>query len=445
MKDLKGGELIRVAKFGGTSLALGESVKRAATIVLSSNKRQYVVVSAPGKRFREDTKITDMLYSAYDEEGIAQEDILGQIKERFEDIVRALHVEVDLEGIFSRIKESFGNHLGRDYAASRGEYVMGIIFSRYIGYEFIDAGEVIFFKEDGSFDEEKTGERLKQRLSGIENAVIPGFYGSMPNDTVKTFTRGGSDITGALVARAVGADIYENFTDVDGFMTADPNIVDSPQVMEQVTYDQLRALSSMGAVVLHEDSIYPVRFSGIPINIRNTFYPEGAGTVIVSRSDKKAPEITGIAGRTGYCHITVCKNMANGAQDIYTDACGVFAEQGVRVEYTPGGIDSVGFVVKKSELKGQRRRVLLGLCRRLCPEYVSIKDDIAAIAIVGEGINKGSVLWRMLTRLAEGGIIPELVIKPRSECCAVIGVDEFDYKRAICLLYEEVKDIQNKR
>lgn len=439
-------DLMRVAKFGGTSLACSENIRLAADIVMSRDKRQYVIVSAPGKRNSNDTKITDMLYNAYDSQGTERQKSLELIKERFCDIVTSLEINLDLEEVFKTISQSFGNNLGRDYAASRGEYIMGMIFSRLLGYEFIDAAEVIHFAADGSFDSEKTNEKLKERLEKTSCAVIPGFYGSMPNNTIKTFSRGGSDITGALVARAVNADVYENFTDVDGFMMTDPKIVKDPAVMELVTYDQLRALSYMGASVLHEDSIYPVMFSGIPINIRNTFNSSGSGTLIVSKGEGKAPMITGIAGKKNFSTVIINKNMSDiSSHDFYKKASEVFYENGISIEHIPGGIDSVGFIINTNNLMPVRRRLLLGLCRKLSPEYALIRDGIALICLVGDGIiEQGGYTMDIIKGLFLQGINAEIILKPPYQKYIIIGVAEQEYERAITTLYSLASTINQK-
>ncbi len=430
-------ELLRVAKFGGTSLADGEMMKKAAMIVKGEDKRRFVVVSAPGKRHGDDVKITDMLYLAYESTGEKRKELLKAVEKRFRDISDTLSADIDIEGIFKKIKLTFGESSGRDHAASRGEYITALIFSKYLGYEFVDAEEVICFNENGNLDSEKTNDKLKSRLENCECAVIPGFYGSMPNDTVKTFSRGGSDITGALVARAVGADVYENFTDVDGFMMADPRIVPSPAIIEQVTYSELRELSYMGATVLHEDSVYPVRFCGIPINIRNTFDEGVHGTVIVSRGDDKIHEITGIAGRRNYSAVIIEKDPSDtSAADFYKKAVETFFEYGISPENIPGGIDSVGFVVDSEKLKPVKKALLLSLCRKLRPECVHIKDGIALIAVVGNGILEGSALgFKMIAALPEGGIKPELIIKPPGQSNIIIGIEEYYFEKAIKILY----------
>ena len=280
--------MVKVVKFGGSSLASAEQFKKVAAIIKAEPCRRYVVPSAPGKRTKNDTKVTDMLYSCYDAASKG-EDItnhFGEIEARYNGIISELGLDFSLADEFEAIKNAFIHKAGRDFAASRGEYLNGLILAEYLGFDFIDAAEVIFFNDNGLFDSERTNAVLASELKKHEYAVIPGFYGSMPNDTIKTFSRCGSDITGSIVARAAECDLYENWTDVDGFLMADPRIVDNPRVIGEITYRELRELSYMGATVLHEDAIFPVRFAGIPINIRNTNNPEAHGTLIKSSSDK---------------------------------------------------------------------------------------------------------------------------------------------------------------
>ena len=278
----------KVVKFGGSSLASAEQFKKVGRIIRQDASRRYVVPSAPGKRYAGDIKVTDMLYSCYlmaireEDEEESFDGLLAEIKARYDEIIQGLGLSLDLSGEFRTIRENFTRKIGRDYAASRGEYLNGMVMAAYLGYEFIDAAEVIFFKADGSFDSKKTDKILSERLKDCGRAVIPGFYGSMPDRKIKTFSRGGSDVTGSIVARAIHADMYENWTDVSGFLVADPRIVKNPKPIDIITYRELRELAYMGASVLHEDAIFPVRKEGIPINIRNTNAPEDKGTLIRS-------------------------------------------------------------------------------------------------------------------------------------------------------------------
>ncbi len=300
----------KVVKFGGSSLASAEQFRKVADIIREDEARCYVVPSAPGKRFSSDDKVTDLLYKCYDAAAGGKEfkGLLGKIKERYNEIITGLGLDLSLDQEFSQIEAAFEAKAGSNYAASRGEYLNGIIMANYIGYEFIDAADVIFFDCEGNFDSERTNETLCTRLKSVERAVIPGFYGAMSDGTVKTFSRGGSDITGSIVAKAIRADVYENWTDVSGFLVADPRIIENPEVIETITYRELRELSYMGATVLHEDAIFPVRKEGIPINIRNTNRPQDKGTLIVESTCRKPKyTITGIAGKKGFAAINIDK------------------------------------------------------------------------------------------------------------------------------------------
>lgn len=304
----------KVVKFGGSSLASAEQFKKVADIIRADKDRKYVIPSAPGKRFSEDTKVTDMLYDCYNTviEEKPFEEKLADIKARYDEIIKGLDLKLSLDKEFEIINKKFVEKAGSDYAASRGEYLNGIIMANYLGYEFVDSAEVIFFDENGNFDAEKSNKVLSTKLSTIERAVVPGFYGAMADGTVKTFSRGGSDITGSIVAKAAHADLYENWTDVSGFLIADPRIIESAEVIETITYRELRELSYMGATVLHEDAIFPVRKEGIPINIRNTNAPEDNGTMIVESTCRQPKyTITGIAGKKGFVAINIEKDMMN--------------------------------------------------------------------------------------------------------------------------------------
>ena len=295
--------MTKVVKFGGSSLASAEQFKKVKDIITAEDSRRFVVPSAPGKRFSADTKVTDMLYGCYDlaAKGKDFTKEFEAIKERYNGIINDLGLDINLDNEFDVIKACFIGKAGRDYAASRGEFLNGMVLANYLGYNFIDAADVIFFDDRGQFDAKRTNKVLSERLEGLENAVVPGFYGSMPNDTIKTFSRGGSDITGSIVAAAVNADLYENWTDTSGFLTTDPRIVKDPAPITTITYKELRELSYMGASVFHEDAIFPVRKAGIAINIKNTNDPEAPGTLIVeSTSQKPAFTITGIAGKKGF-------------------------------------------------------------------------------------------------------------------------------------------------
>ena len=360
-----------VVKFGGSSLASAEQFKKVGKIIKKDEARKYVIPSAPGKRTPDDTKVTDLLYSCYGQALLEEDEceenfegLLAEIKKRYEEIISGLGLTLSLDDEFRTIRENFSKKIGRDYAASRGEYLNGIIMAAYLGYEFIDAAEVILFDAAGNFDAEKTDKLLSKRLAKTERAVIPGFYGSMPGGKIKTFSRGGSDITGSIVSKAVHADLYENWTDVSGFLIADPRIVRKPKSIDVITYRELRELSYMGATVLHEDAIFPVRKEGIPINIRNTNSPEDKGTLIVEGTCRKPRfVITGIAGKKDFASITVEKAMMNSEVGFCKKVLEVFEENDISIEHMPSGIDTMTIFVHQDEFEEKEQKVIAGIHR----------------------------------------------------------------------------------
>ena len=432
---------VKVIKFGGSSLADAEQFKKVADIIREDPARRYVVPSAPGKRFKEDTKVTDMLYTCF-EKAMHGEDFsanFDKIIERYESIIAGLGLTLDLSKEYERIKGAFMHQPGRDYAASRGEYLNGMILAAYLGFDFIDAASVIFFQENGSFDGERTNVTLSAILRNHKQAVIPGFYGSMPNGTIKTFSRGGSDVTGSIVARAVNADIYENWTDVSGFLMADPRVVDDPKGIETITYRELRELSYMGATVLHEEAIFPVRFAGIPINIRNTNRPTDAGTMIVSSTtDYSSNVITGIAGKKGLSVIHIEKDMMNAEVGFGRKVLSVLEDCQVPFEHLPSGIDTMSVVVNTACIDTIRDQVVRSICLKTTPDSVVIEDGLALIAIVGRGMarSKGTAA-RVFTALSKADINIRIIDQGSSELNIIIGVDETDYENALRAIYAE--------
>ena len=432
---------IKVLKFGGSSLADAEHFRSVAEIIKSDPTRKYVVASAPGKRNSTDQKITDLLYKCYelasDEEDIT--DVFDEIKSRYNEIIDDLGIDLDLTEVFEKIKLAVLHSSGRDYVASRGEYLNAMILAKYIGFNFVDAKKIIFFNEDGSFNSEKTNDVTRDYLSKYQNAVIPGFYGSMPNGTIKTFSRGGSDITGSIVARAVSASLYENWTDVSGFLMADPRIIDNPKVIETITYKELRELSYMGATVLHEDAIFPVRFSKIPINIRNTNSPEDKGTFIVPNTDDISGHvITGIAGKTGFSTITIEKSMMKSDLGIGRKVMQVMEENDVAFEHAPSGIDTMTVVVSTKSLQQKRADVLAGICKNVDPENIFVEENLALIAVVGRGMVKAKgTAARIFTALADCGVNIRMIDQGSSELNIIVGVDSNDYVKALGAIYSE--------
>lgn len=434
-------EYLKVVKFGGSSLASSAQFKKTADIIKSEQCRRYVVPSAPGKRFDGDDKITDLLYKCYELAlaGSDFEPLFKRISDRYRDIINGLELDYSLEDEFLSIKNAIIHHAGRDFAASRGEYLNGLILSEYLGFDFIDASSVIFFNDDGSFDSERTNDILGRELRRHKYAVIPGFYGSMPNDTIKTFSRGGSDITGSIVARAADCDLYENWTDVSGFLMADPRIVDDPLVIKTITYSELRELSYMGAGVLHEDAIFPVRFAGIPINIRNTNDPSAEGTMIVSMTDEQPPKrITGIAGKKGFCVITIEKDMMNSELGFGRRVLEVLEKNRISFEHLPSGIDTMSVVINEKSLEDKREAVISGICAAVDPESVFIENDLALLAVVGRGMkNMKGTAAMIFKAIAEAGISIRTIDQGSSELNIIVGVSEKDFEKALKAIYAE--------
>ena len=432
---------LKVLKFGGSSLADANQFKRVAEIIKSDPERRYIIASAPGKRKRGDSKVTDLLYECYElasnEEDITE--IFEAIKLRYTDIINDLGIEMDLNDIFEKIHMSMLHNSGRDYIASRGEYLNAMILAKYLGFHFIDAKKVIFFKENGTFDPDKTNTVLGEYLAKYDYAVIPGFYGSMPNGTIKTFTRGGSDITGSIVARAARATIYENWTDVSGFLMADPRCIKNPKVIEKITYKELRELSYMGATVLHEDAIFPVRYSKIPINIKNTNHPEDEGTYIVPETDDVSSDvITGIAGKVGFSTIMIEKDMMNAELGFGRRVLQVLEENGVSFEHFPSGIDTMTVVVSTRELETKRGDIMAGICKAVNPENISVEENMALIAVVGRGMVKAKgTAARIFTSLAKAGVNIRMIDQGSCELNIIIGVDSNDYITALGAIYNE--------
>ncbi len=432
---------LKVLKFGGSSLADASHFRAVADIVKAEPNRRYVVASAPGKRMSGDAKVTDLLYKCYElatnDEDITE--VFEEIKGRYNDIIADLGIKLDLTEAFEKIRMSLLHSTGRDYIASRGEYLNAMILAKYLEFDFVDAKKVIFFKEDGSFDSEKTNDVLSEYLSKHEYAVIPGFYGSMPNGTIKTFSRGGSDITGSIVARAASATLYENWTDVSGFLMADPRCIDNPKPIDKITYKELRELSYMGATVLHEDAIFPVRYSKIPINIRNTNRPADKGTFIVPQTDEVSGDvITGIAGRTGFSTITIEKDMMNAELGIGRRVLQAIEDNGISFEHFPSGIDTMSVVVSTKELHDKRADIMSDICKAVNPENIFVEENLALIAVVGRGMVKAKgTAARIFTSLANAGVNIRMIDQGSSELNIIVGVDSNDYITALRAIYSE--------
>ena len=430
----------KVVKFGGSSLASTQQFKKAGSIVQAQKSRRYVVPSAPGKRFDGDAKVTDMLYDCYETAVGGQnfDEKLEAIRERYQEIIEGLSVPISLEEDFHEIRELFQKGAGEDYAASRGEYLNGKIMAAYLGFEFIDAADVILFNDQGEFDSDRTNQVLSKRLEKVPYAVIPGFYGSMSGGRIKTFSRGGSDITGSIVARAVKADLYENWTDVSGFLVTDPRIVKNPQPIETITYRELRELAYMGASVLHDEAIFPVRSEGIPINIRNTNDPSAPGTMIVDSTCKKPKyTITGIAGKKGFATINIEKDRMNSEIGFGRKVLSVFEENGISFEHIPSGIDTMSVVVHQDGFEEKEQKVLAGIHRSVKPDLLNVEPDIALIAVVGRGMRSTrGTAGRIFSALAHANVNIIMIDQGSSELNIIIGVSNEDFERAIRAIYD---------
>ncbi|HJD47472.1 MAG TPA: aspartate kinase [Candidatus Mediterraneibacter norfolkensis] len=430
----------KVVKFGGSSLASAEQFKKVGDIIREDQGRRYVVPSAPGKRFSKDIKVTDMLYDCYETavEGKEISDKLEKIQERYQEIIDGLDLKFSLKDDFELIEENFRNGAGRDYAASRGEFLNGKVMAAYLGIPFIDAAEVVRFDDDGTFNDAVTNELISERLSDLDRAVIPGFYGAKEDGTVVTFSRGGSDISGSLVALAVHADLYENWTDVSGFLIADPRIVRNSKSIEIITYKELRELSYMGASVLHEDAIFPVRKAGIPINIRNTNAPQDKGTLIVESTCRQSKyTITGIAGTDGFAAITIEKAMMNSEIGFCRKVLQVFEDNGVSIEHMPSGIDTMTIFVRKDAFEEKEQKILSDINRAVNPDHIELESDLALIAIVGRGMKSTrGTAGRIFSALAHAHINVKMIDQGSSELNIIVGVRHEDFKSAIRALYE---------
>lgn len=430
----------KVVKFGGSSLADAKQFRKVADIIHADESRVYVVPSAPGKRFSDDTKVTDMLLHVFEtaKNGNDIEDEIKAIKARYDEIISELGItDFSLDADFEEIVKNLKENPQRDYTASRGEYLNGKIMAAFLNIPFIDAAEVIFFNEEGNLNDYKTKKSLAARFATLDRAVIPGFYGMGKDGNVKTFSRGGSDITGSIVAAASKADIYENWTDVSGCLVADPRIVDNPEPISYITYRELRELSYMGASVLHEDAIFPVRHSGIPINIRNTNAPEDPGTWIVeSTAQKQDYVITGIAGKKNFCTVYIVKSMMNSEIGFCRKVLQAFEENEISIEHMPSGIDTMTVVVHEDEFMHKEQRVVSAVHRLAAPDAIEIDSGLALIAVVGRGMKSASgTAGKLCTALAKAGINIRMIDQGSSELNIIVGVNNEDFEKAIKAIY----------
>jgi len=432
---------VKVCKFGGSSLANADQIRKCFEIVRGDDARRYVVPSAPGKRTSDDRKITDLLYLCHAEasQQVDLTNTFSLIADRYLEIVNDLGLDLDLQSPLEQVKADLEAGASEDYAASRGEYLNGLIIAAGLEYEFVDPVEIIHFTTAGRFDGEETWAAMRKRLQGVDRAVIPGFYGSTPDGKVKTFSRGGSDVTGSIVARGVGAEVYENWTDVSGMLMADPRVVDHPKPIDVVTYRELRELSYMGATVLHDEAVFPVREAGIPVQIRNTNAPDEVGTMIVKMSDRIATEagtITGIAGRKDFTVIAVEKAMMNSEVGFGRRLLTVCESHGVSFEHMPSGIDTMSLVVADEQLTGKLDQVLEDIQSECHPDTLEAQPNMALIATVGRGMASTPGMARKLfTALAEAKVNVRMIDQGSSELNIIVGVEADDFETAVRAIY----------
>lgn len=432
---------LKVLKFGGSSLSDANQFQKVAAIVRAEEERRYVVPSAPGKRYDNDTKVTDLLYASHAAaaNGEGFDEAFARVEKRFCSIVADLALSLDLTAEFDAIRQNILNGASVDYAASRGEYLSGIVLSALLDFPFVDAADLIFFKEDGSVDDERTYEAFYELTKRYDHAVIPGFYGRAADGSVKTFSRGGSDITGSIVARGVRADIYENWTDVSGFLVANPRIVDNPRPIDVVTFRELRELAYMGASVLHEDAVLPVKAANIPINIRNTNEPEHPGTLIINniRAASSSP-ITGIAGKRGFSIIHIEKDGMNKEVGFTRRALSVLEKHAISFEHLPSGIDTMGFIIQTESLAGQGEAIAREIGKAVDADEVELISGLALIAVVGRGMVRAKgMAARIFNAIARANINIRMIDQGSSELNIIIGVDEYDFRSAMNAIYAE--------
>lgn len=424
-------------------MADGNTMLAVKKIIESDEKRRFVVVSAPGKRFNGDTKVTDLLYACYDElkeKGDCKESFL-KVRKRFESIVKELNLEMDIKSVLDETEKRLKEENSSDFTASRGEYLSARIMAKLLGAKFIDSEDVVFFKDDGQLDSEKTYRAINAAVADADSAVFPGFYGKGVNGKVKTFSRGGSDISGAVVARAVNASVYENWTDVSGFLACDPRIVDNPRRIKNLSYKELRELSYMGANVLHSESIFPVRKANIPIIIKNTFRPEDEGTAILPISQYKPDGtiVTGIAGKKNFTVILIEKNHMNSEIGFIRKVLSVLEREGVSIEHIPSGIDTMSVVVDSDEIEGYKlEQIIEGIKNDAEPDVIRVMENVALIATVGHGMSSSiGTSARLFKAMSEANINAKMIDQGSSELNIIVGVKNEDCEKCIAAIYHE--------
>lgn len=431
-----------VVKFGGSSLSDAAQFRKVRDIIRMDPRRCYVVPSAPGRRFPEDEKITDLLYRTYRarKNGENIEPIFQRVRERYLSIAEKLGLSFPIDRELDEVDRLIREGASEDFCASRGEYLNGLLLADYLGFAFLDPKDLVFFNDDGTFDSERTNSVMAEKLKAVPQAVIPGFYGSIRNGEIHTFSRGGSDISGSIVARAAYAELYENWTDVNGFLMADPHLVPNARPIRHITYRELRELSYMGATVLHEDSVFPVHRAGIPTNIRNTNAPEETGTMITHGAVEEPNPyvITGIAGRLGFSVISVEKAMMNGEVGFGRKVLQAVEEFGLSFEHMPTGIDTMCVVLSTAELEPVKEQLTRRIWETTNPDTLTIHDNMGIIATVGRGMvhNPGTAA-RLFTALSRYHINVRMIDQGSSELSILVGVDSGEFQQAIRAIYDE--------
>lgn len=430
--------MLVVTKFGGSSLSCATQFEKVKNIVISDPKRKIVVVSALGRRDNKDTKITDLLYilHAHLKYSVPYDDIWNMIESRFISVRDELNITYPINEDLDKLHQELNKNISQDYLVSRGEYLTAKLMSNYLSYPFCDAKDLLKYNYDGTLDEVLTEKNVKLAFSNFGAIVVPGFYGSYPNGSIRLLSRGGSDVTGSILAKCVNASLYENWTDVSGILAVDPRIVENPKAIKEITYAELRELSYMGASVLHEETVFPVQSLNIPINLKNTNDPDNPGTIIKNDSNDKSELITGIAGRKDFVSFNINKDHMSGEVGFLRKALSVFEKYDVSIEHVPSGIDSFSVVVPFADVERCQYEIVTDLKKELGAS-VSIDSDIALVAVVGRNMAKRSgVCAKIFETLGKEDINVRLLAQGPSELNIIIGIQTKDYEKTIKSLYK---------
>ena len=437
--------MIKVVKFGGSSVANATQFAKVKNIIDSDIDRKFIVTSACGKESHEDYKVTDLLYlcEAHLRYGVSYEDIFMLVEDKYRRIQQELNLSIDLDYEFAKIRSQMDREISQDYLVSRGEYLTARCLAEYLDAEFVDAAEVIIFRYDGTIDMERTGEMIKRRCAAERRVVIPGFYGALPNGVIRVMSRGGSDITGSVIANLIDADVYENWTDVSGFLVCDPRIIENPMRIDRITYSELRGMSYMGANVLHDDAVFPVRSKNIPINIRNTNEPDNPGTMIMndcSEADAKNPPhaVTGITGRKDYTIITLVKSHSSAEVGFLRRLLEVFEEYRISIESVPVTVDTFSIIVQTKLIEGCIYEIIARLKKQFHPDDLKIESHVALVAIVGRGMRAfAGISGQLLSEFGRNQINIKVINQSSDELSIIVGVENRDFEKAIRCIYDK--------